>query len=79
MDEVDGLLHPRVDSVAKEPDDDGNDNLAEVIEEGKVGRNTCWALQLPYITEAVTINSSWDVKKNTYYEERLVVFKTQEV
>ena len=40
MDEVDGLLHPRVDSVAKEPGDDGNDNLAEVIEEGKVGRNT---------------------------------------
>ena len=48
-------------------------------EESKVRSNACRALQLSYVTEAVTIDSSWDVKTNVYHEKVLVEFTTQEV
>ena len=43
--EVAGLLHLRVDGVAKNPDNERKEVLAEVIEERKVGRNTYQAVQ----------------------------------
>ena len=55
---VDGLLHLEGEGVAVVPGYDEEGTLGEVKEEREVVSNNHPALQLSYITEAVTIDSS---------------------
>ena len=60
-DEVAGLLHLEGEGVAvelREPDNHVEEALGEVLDGVRARSNTCIALQLSYITEAVTIDSS---------------------
>ena len=57
-DSIDGLLHLYGEGVALEPGIDEDKGLGEVKEEREVVSNNPLALQLSYITEAVTIDSS---------------------
>ena len=57
-DEVDGLLHLYGKGVAVEPGIDEEKDLVEKKEEREVVSNDHSALQLSYITEAVTIDLS---------------------
>ena len=57
-DSIDGLLHLYGEGVALEPGIDEEKGLGEVKEEREVVSNNPLALQLSYITEAVTIDSS---------------------
>ena len=63
-DEVDGLFHLHGEGVAVELGNDEEKDLVEVKEEREVVSINHSALQLSYINEAVTIDLSWDVKKN---------------
>ena len=51
----------------------------EAVDQYRIFFETISEVQLSYVTEAVTIDSSWDVKKNVYHEKVLVEFTTQEV